>query len=62
MPDNVVYITESRRAKAVYQPLPENERTCRNCGTEEKIRRRWRNDHGWWVRLGCTHVQNDDEY
>ena len=37
-------------------------RTCQCCGSGEEVKHRWKNGHGWWVRLECTHAQCDDEY
>jgi hypothetical protein len=60
MENMVVHTTGSRPAGVPYRPSPENERTCRNCGTGEKITGRWNNQHGQWVELACWHVQNDE--
>jgi hypothetical protein len=62
MVNKIVHTTSTEKSRAVYVPSPVNERTCFNCGTGEKVQRRWRNAFGLWVRLECTHVQSDDEY
>lgn len=60
--NKIVHSTSTQEPRTVHVPLPADERTCRNCGTDEKIRGHWHNKYGWWVRLDCTHVQDDDEY
>lgn len=43
--------------------MPVNERTCRNCGTDEQIIQRWiGRDGDPWVNLECGHTQWDGEY
>jgi len=42
---------------------PDDERTCRSCGSEEKvIRRAHKTGFGMVAFLDCGHFQNDDEY
>lgn len=60
--NEVVWTTVTQESRPVHVPAPVNARTCFNCGTDEKIQRRWRNEYGLWVRLECSHVQPDDEY
>jgi hypothetical protein len=44
-------------------PVDENTRTCRSCGSEEKVvRRSFKRGFGMVAFLDCGHFQNDDEY
>jgi hypothetical protein len=41
---------------------PDKVRTCQTCGSDEVVTRRYEHLGSWWVTLGCTHFQNDDEH
>ena len=59
----LVHTSETPPRGPVYQPIPDNVRTCRTCGTDEIVENRFfKTGFGMTAFLGCGHFQNDDEY